>query len=97
MSTKERRGAVAPEAVAVEGALEAPILYFDEVPALGAGGGTGRLLLSALVQEVAPDGRLSTRKVAVAHLRGNAAAFQRLRHAVSQMDLLAVPTGETPN
>lgn len=85
------------EAVTLEGGASAPILYFDEVPAVGVGGGVGRLVLSALVQDVGPDGQLHTRKVVVAHLRGSAAAFHQLRDAIGSMDLLAVPTGEARN
>lgn len=85
------------EAIALEGAVDAPILYFDEVPALGYGSGIGRLVLSALVQEVGQDGQLHTRKVAVAHLRGSATAFHLLRDAISKMDLLSVPTSGAQN
>ena len=85
------------EAVAVEGAIGAPILYFDEISAVGVGGGVGRVLLSAFVQEVGPDGELHTRKIAVAHLRANAVAFRRLRDAIGQMELLAAPTGSAAN
>lgn len=85
------------EAVTVEGAISAPILYFDEVPTLGFGSGIGRLVLTALVQEVGPDGQLHTRKVAVAHLRGSASAFHLLREAIGKMELLSAPTPETAN
>ena len=85
------------EAVTVEGAISAPILFFDEVPTLGFGGGIGRLTLTALVQEVGPDGQLHTRKVAVAHLRGSGTAFHLLREAIGKMELLAAPTGDVQN
>ncbi|AWN44846.1 hypothetical protein DK389_28920 [Methylobacterium durans] len=81
----------------VEGAVDAPILFFDEAPALGTGPGVGRVTLSALVQEVGANGAISYRRVAVAHLRGNALAFEGLREAINRMELLASPVQGSPN
>lgn len=97
MNQKKPPSPAESEAVPVEGAIGAPILYFDDISAVGVGGGVGRILLSAFVQEVGSDGELHTRKVAVAHLRANGVAFRRLRDAIGQMELLAAPTGGAAN
>lgn len=97
MTPKKPLSPAESEAVTVEGAIGAPILYFDEISAVGVGGGVGRILLSAFVQEVGPDGELHTRKVAVAHLRANGVAFHRLKDAIGQMELLAAPASGGTN
>lgn len=75
----------------VEGALTAPIVFFDDAPAFAIIGGVGRVQLSAYVNEVGQDGNVFTRKVVVAHLRGNHAAFASLKGAINGMELLATP------
>ncbi|GJE61308.1 hypothetical protein [Methylobacterium trifolii] len=82
------------EVLHVEGAVEAPVLFFDEVPAMGFGAGIGRLMLCSLIQDVDAEGNLTTRKKVVAHLRGSGAAFDKLHKAIQTMEALtARPEG----
>lgn len=67
------------------GYAAAPILYFDEVPAIGMGPAGIRVALSAQIQDIGPDGAITYRKVAVAHLRGSVAAFRNLQDALTQI------------
>lgn len=67
------------------GCAPAPILYFDEVPAIGSGPAGIRVALTAQIQDVAADGSVTYRKVAVAHLRGSASAFRNLQEALAQI------------
>ncbi|GEP06859.1 hypothetical protein [Methylobacterium oxalidis] len=99
MATPTQPVSAAPEidSLPVEGTVNAPILFFDEAPTLGTGPGIGRVTLSALVQEVGPNGAVSYRRVAVAHLRGNKFAFESLREAINRMELLASPTPGAAN
>ena len=68
------------------GCAPAPILYFDEVPAIGSGPAGIRVALTAQIQDVAADGSITYRKVAVAHLRGSASAFRNLQEALAQIN-----------
>ncbi|WP_375460582.1 hypothetical protein [uncultured Enterovirga sp.] len=83
----------------LDGAAEAPIIYFDGAPILGVIPGVGRVTLEALVQDRRGDGTVFTRRVVVAHLRGNGIAFGALRSAIEQMELLAEgpPADTKPN
>jgi len=84
-------------ALEVEGAVEAPILFFDDAPALGAVQGVGRILLCALVQDVRADGTVFARKKAVAQLRGNYIAFDQLRAAINQIEQMITPPAGPAN
>ena len=85
--------------IKLEGAAEAPILVFDEVPVFGIMSGMGAITLAAIVQDSDGKGGLVQRYVAVAHLRGNGIAFETLRKAINGMEMLAKPAqgGEKPN
>ncbi|MCJ2063244.1 hypothetical protein MKK63_11035 [Methylobacterium sp. J-088] len=84
----------------VEGALEAPVIYFEGAPNLGVWQGVGRVTLEMLVFEpgIGTDPGPTHRKI-VAHLRGPISAFGALRAAIEQMELAAAPAqgGEKPN
>lgn len=83
----------------VEGGMEAPIVYFDNVSAFGIGAGIGRMTLEMDVYEPTEPGAPSrTRRRVVAHLRGPLPAFDALRSAINQMEaMLTPPVGERPN
>lgn len=85
--------------IELEGAATAPVLVFDEAPIFGVMIGMGRVTLTALVQDEDGKGGVKQRRVAVAHLRGNALAFNELRNAINGMDTLAAPIqgGDRPN
>lgn len=84
--------------IELEGAAEAPILVFDEAPLFGVMIGMGRVTLSAIVQDSDGHGGVKLRRVVVAHLRGNALAFDQLRHAINGMEtMVTVPAGTKPN
>lgn len=84
--------------IELHGAITAPLIFFDEAPVFGVGSGIGRLTLSAIVQDEDGKGGLVTRRVVVAHLRGNAIAFAGLREAINGMELMATgpATSEGP-
>ncbi|MGU3538412.1 hypothetical protein [Methylobacterium sp. A54F] len=83
-----------PDVLHVEGAIDAPILFFDDSPALGFGGGVFRMMLCTLIQDVDADGTLIQRKKVVAHLRGSGQAFEKLRRAIDAMEaMVAKPEG----
>lgn len=86
-------------AIELEGAANAPILVFDEAPFFGVAVGMGRVTLTALIQDEDGRGGVRQRRVAVAHLRGNALAFTELRNAINGMETLGAPVqgGEKPN
>ena len=65
-------------AASIELVAEAPILYFDGAPVFGLSSGTGRITLEAIVLDTNPEGQVRPRRVAVAHLRGSAAALGSL-------------------
>lgn len=79
------------QAAPVEGSATAPIIFFEEVPACAVVGGVGRVQLVAYINDIGSDKFATTRKVAVAHLRGNIAAFVALKNAINSMELLATP------
>ncbi|MER2267175.1 hypothetical protein [Methylobacterium oxalidis] len=81
----------------LEGALDAPIIYFDEAPIFGTGNGVGRILLTAIVQDIATDGTLIGHRKVVAQLRGSAAAFEQLRTALDRMAAMSEAPGSTKN
>ena len=79
---------------ALEGSLDAPIIYFDNVPVFGIGPGIGRIALEAGVQEINESGQTVVRRRVVAHLRGNAFAFEALRTAINGMEEMIAPAGD---
>ena len=83
----------------LEGAAEAPIIVFDEVPVYGIMSSMGSITLAAIIQDSDGKGRVMQRHVAVAHLRGNGVAFEILRKAINGMEMLATPAqgGDKPN
>jgi hypothetical protein len=83
----------------LEGAAEAPIIVFDEVPVYGIMSGMGAITLSAIIQDADGKGGVKQRHVVVAHLRGNGIAFETLRRAINGLEMLATPPqgGEKPN
>lgn len=85
--------------IGLHGAITAPVLYFDDAPVFGIGNGIGRITLSTMIQDEDGKGGLTTRRVVVAHLRGNALAFAGLREAINGMELMnagpAEPEGPT--
>ena len=85
--------------IELEGAAEAPVLVFDETPIFGVMVGMGRVTLSVLVQDEDGKGGVKQRRVVVAHLRGNALAFEALRHAIDGMEAMVAPPpeGQKPN
>lgn len=85
--------------IELEGAATAPILVFDEAPVFGVMIGMGRVTLTAIIQDEDGKGGVKQRRVAVAHLRGNALAFAELRSAINGMEMMATPAqgGEKPN
>lgn len=92
--TSTKRRAPSEDAIKIEGASTAPIVFFDDVPAIRSGSGIGRIMLSAVVQDVDEQGRLGPRRVTVVHLRASPAALHRLRDAIDTIDLLNAPTDQ---
>ncbi|MER2268173.1 hypothetical protein [Methylobacterium oxalidis] len=85
-----------PVDLSVDGAMDAPIIFFDEVPAIGTFG-VGRVLLTAVVHDVAADGAVTVRRKAVAQLRGTPAAFDALRSAINRMEQIVTPPSGPKN
>lgn len=76
-------------AVDVRGALDAPILYFDEVPAFGMNpSGVASVLLCTLVQDIDAEGKPQVHKKAVGQLRGSAVALRSLLLALQQLEAM---------
>jgi hypothetical protein len=72
----------------------APFIYFEIAPALGHANGVFSVTLTANRTYPGKDGIVVNEQVAVAYLRGNAAAFMSLRHAIDNAILMAAPTAE---
>lgn len=90
-----RTAKVATNAVPLtEGALDAPILYFDGAPMAGVGQGLGRIALEAVIQDLDAEGRPTIRRRVVAHLRGTPEAFASLRGAISSMEAVRTPAAD---
>lgn len=85
--------------IELEGAADAPIIVFDEVPVYGIMSGMGSITLAAIVQDADGKGGVKRRHVVVAHLRGNGIAFETLRNTINGMEMLAAPAqgGDKPN
>lgn len=73
----------------VAGALEAPIIAFDSAPLFGTIPGIGRITLTTMVLAHDANGQPVEQHVAVAHLRGNAAALEALQAALEGIKLMA--------
>lgn len=75
-----------------EGAMEAPVIYFESTPTYAISGGVGQIVLEMLISEVnGPGGTPRSRRRVVAHLRGPLAAFDTLRRAINEMEAMITP------
>lgn len=76
----------------------APLLYFENVPAFGTVNGIIKVTLTASRDIPLPDNNVASDQVVVAYLRMNAAAARALRSALDGALLLASPSpSEAPN
>ncbi|GJD50920.1 hypothetical protein OPKNFCMD_3669 [Methylobacterium crusticola] len=93
-ATCETTNARSVHAAVPEGALDAPIVCFDDVALFGVGPESFRAALCAFIDDVDEDGRPFTRKKIVAHLRGSKASLAALRRITDQLDaVLSRPEG----
>lgn len=98
MSDEKSSSPEKPASPPIEGALEAPILYFDEAPLFGFNQtGVPGVLLCANVQAIGPDGKPRTVKKAVAQLRGSPRAFSGLLKDLQQIEALLTRPDVMPN
>lgn len=74
----------------VEGSAHAPFLYFEDAPAIGYLNGVIQITLEAAKLYPDPAG-VTVSRVAVAHLRMNAAGAHSLKTAIERALLLAAP------
>ena len=82
----------------VEGGLDAPIVYFENVPVYGVGGGIGRVTLDCMILDSDTEGVRRQRRRAVVHLRASTAAFAVLRDAINSMEaMVAKPASSKRN
>ena len=73
----------------VEGAIDAPVIYFDEAPVFGLNPtGVPSILLCTLVQDIDENGQPLLHKKVVAQLRGSLLAFQGLLRDLQQIEAL---------
>src|SRR4051812_10262634 len=79
--------------VAFVDTAHAPVIYFDAAPTFGFRNGVGNITLAAARHVPAPDGKIQTDGVIVAHLRFSAQAALGLQHAINSALLLAAPSG----
>jgi hypothetical protein len=72
----------------------APVIYFENAPALGCIPGVIRVTLSTGVMLPTSDGKVKSEEVVVGYLRCNIPAALSLRKALDDALLLAAPTAE---
>ncbi|MCR6734834.1 MAG: hypothetical protein NVV83_12475 [Afipia sp.] len=75
----------------VDGILEAPIIFFEICPTLGNNGGLINVLLATSLIAPSPNGQISTRIKAVAHLRMTAGSAKNLRDTLDKALLIGAP------
>ncbi|GAB0114845.1 hypothetical protein [Acidisoma sp. C75] len=76
----------------------APLLYFENVPAFGTVNGIIKVTLTASRDIPLPDNNVAADQVVIAYLRMNEVAARALRAALDGALLLASPTGSgAPN
>ncbi len=83
-----------PQDQPMERAVEAPIIWFDGVPIYGASAAGGRITLETIVQDLGPNGTVSNRRVAVAHLRFGFQALESLERAILGIRAVIGPSPE---
>jgi hypothetical protein len=72
----------------------APVIYFENAPALGCVPGVIRLTLSTGITLPTSDGKVRNEELVVCYLRCNVLAAVSLRKAIDDALLLAAPTVE---
>jgi hypothetical protein len=74
--------------------LHAPVIYFENAPALGYLNGVIRITLSGSLSLPTSDGKTATEEIVAAYLRCNIPAALSLRKALDDALLLAAPPPE---
>lgn len=81
-----------------EGAIEAPIIFFDEAPVFGLSStGMPSVLLCTYIHDIGPDGKGTRRRKVVAQLRGSVGAFADLLKGLQQIEAILTKPSTAPN
>jgi hypothetical protein len=90
MAEKPPAPAVQPF-IPVDGLIDAPIIYFEICPTLGNNNGIINVMLATTLVEPIADGGISTRVVAVGHLRMTGQGAINLRDSINNALLIGAP------